>query len=636
VAQTYGYAGRILKIDLSSRTSETVPSDAYMRFIGGRGFAARLYWEDVPPSVSAFSEDNRLIFAVGPLAGVPVIGGSRWGIYGKSPIPVPQTFSYSNLGGRWGAELKFAGYDAVVIRGKADRPVCVLLRDGDVEFKDASDLWGKGAAQTREIIKRQLGSDVRVVAVGPAGENLVSAGGLLADADASGSAGLGAVMGSKRLKAVAVKGTGKKLNVAHPETLKQLTDYLRSLNRGSFTAWGTDFVVSGPRAKKDPCYGCQGKCLRIKYTSEDGTTGKFVCQSSLFYQQWARRYYGQQNEAAFHANRICDDYGLDTWFLEQALAWLYRCHRAGLPVEQRLGLEISKLGSIEFIESLVKMIALRQGFGDALANGLDAAANAMGGQSASLIKHPDPYEPRLYLSTALLWALEPREPIQALHEVGYPLAKWTTGIKGTEKTHVDSAAVRAIAKRFWGSEAAADFTTTDGKAMAARMIQDRQYVKESLIVCDWIYPISDSEHGPDHVGDPTLESRLFSAVTGIETDEAGLYRMGETIFNQQRAAMIRDGRRGREDDRLPEDWHTEPLKRGVMDPDCLVPGKNGEPVSRKGAVVDRQEFERMKDEYYVIRGWDAAGLPTRRTLEGLGLKDVADDLERRELLGQEQ
>jgi aldehyde:ferredoxin oxidoreductase len=230
--------------------------------------------------------------------------------------------------------------------------------------------------------------------------------------------------------------------------------------------------------------------------------------------------------------------------------------------------------------------------------------------------------------------MEPREPIQALHEVGYPLAKWTTGVKGTDKTHVDSEAVRAIAKRFWGSEAAADFTTTDGKAMAAKMIQDRQYAKESLIVCDWIYPISDSELSPDHVGDPTLESRLFSAVTGIETDEAGLYRMGETVFNQQRAAIIRDGRHGREGDKLPEDWHNEPLKRGVMDPDCLVPDKNGEPVSRRGAVVDRQEFERMKDEYYAIRGWNAAtGLQTRQTLEGLGLKDVADDMERRGLLG---
>ncbi len=296
---------------------------------------------------------------------------------------------------------------------------------------------------------------------------------------------------------------------------------------------------------------------------------------------------------------------------------------------------MSKLGSIEFIENLVKMIAMRQGFGDVLARGLAAAASDLGGQASSLIKHPDPYEPRLYLTTALLWAMEPREPIQVLHEIGYPLAQWTTGVKGLDKTHVTSEVVRAIARRFWGSEAAADFTTAEGKPLAAKMIQDRQYAKESLILCDWIYPISDNKFSQDHVGDPTLESQLYSTVTGHETDEASLYRMGEMIFNQQRAALIRDGRRGRDDDRLPEDWHNEPLKRGVMDPDCLVPGKNGEPVSRVGSVVDRQEFERMKDVYYQIRGWDVAtGLQTRRTLEGLGLKDVADDLKQRGLIGQ--
>ena len=129
MAQTYGYAGQILKIDLSSRTSETVPSEGYARFIGGRGLAARLYWEEVPLSPPPSARDNRLIFAVGPLAGIPVIGGSRWGVYGKSPATTPETFNYSNLGGRWGAELKFAGYDGLVIRGKADKPVYVLVRD---------------------------------------------------------------------------------------------------------------------------------------------------------------------------------------------------------------------------------------------------------------------------------------------------------------------------------------------------------------------------------------------------------------------------------------------------------------------------------------------------------------------------
>ena len=633
MAQTCGYAGRILKVDLSSRTSETVSSGPYQRFIGGRGFAARLYWEEVPPETGALSERNRLVFAVGPLAGVPVIGGSRWGIYGKSPYRTPETFNYGNLGGRWGAELKFAGYDALVVHGRSDRPTCLVIRDDAVDFADASGLWGRGAPQTREALKEDHGSDVRVVAIGPAGENRVSTASLLADNDASGSAGLGSVMGSKNLKAVVVRGTRRKTSVAQPERLKHLSDYLRSFNRGAFTAWGTDFVQTGPKVKRDPCFGCSARCIRIKYTADDGTSGKRACQSGLFYQVFARKFYGRETEAPFHAARLCNEYGLDSWFVEQVLAWLVRCQRAGVPLETLIGMPLSQLGSVEFMEHLVRMISLRQGFGDVLAQGLAEAARSVGGPAPSMIKHPDPYEPRLYLTTALLWAVEPREPIQALHEVGYPMAMWTTGVKGVAPTHVDIEAVRGIARRFWGSEAAADFTSPDGKALAAKMIQDRQYAKESLIVCDWIYPVSDSRLSPDHVGDPTLESQLFSAVTGTEVDEAGLYRMGETVFNLQRAALVRDGRRAREDDRLPDDWHDEPLKRGVMDPDCLVPDGNGQPVSRVGAVVDRQEFERMKDEYYALRGWDVAtGLQTRPTLEGLGLPDVANELERRGLL----
>ena len=633
MTQAGGYTGRILKVDLSSRTWETVSSEPYQRFIGGRGFGARLYWEEVPPGASALGEENRLIFAVGPLAGVPVIGGSRWGIYGKTPYTTPEMFNYGNVGGHWGAELKFAGYDALVIRGRAEGPTCLVIRDDAVEFADASTLWGMGAWRTRENIKDRLGREVRVAAIGPAGENLVTTAVLLADNDATCSAGMGCVMGSKNLKAVAARGTRRKTSVAQPERLKQLTDHLRSFNRGTFIAWGSDFVQAGPKVKRDPCYGCPGACIRRKYTADDGATTKAACQSVLFYQGWAWKFYGGENEASFHASRLCNDYGLDSWFVEQALVWLLRLHKGGLPIEGLIGMRLSQLGSVEFIEHFVRMIALRQGFGDALARGLAEAATVIGGPAPAMIKHSDPYDPRLYPTTAMLWAVEPREPIQALHEVGYPMAMWTTGVKGAAPTHVDSRAIRGIARRFWGGEAAADFTTMEGKARAARMIQDRQYAKESLIVCDWIYPISDSRLSPDHVGDPTLESQLFSAVTGTEVDEEGLYRMGERVFNQQRAALIRDGWRAREDDRLPDDWHDEPLKRGVMDPDCLVPDGNGKPVSRVGAVVDRRQFERMKDEYYSLRGWDVAtGLQTRPKLEGLGLADVADDLERRGLL----
>jgi aldehyde:ferredoxin oxidoreductase len=604
------------------------------KFLGGRGLAARIYWHEVPPEIGAFDAGNRLIFALGPMAGIPVIGGSRWGVYGKSPHTTPQKFNYCNLGGRWGAELKFAGYDGIVVHGQTDKPVYLFLHDGVAEFKDASSLWGKGTKETIEMLKVELGNDVKVVTIGPAGENMTAAGILLADNDATGSAGFGSVMGSKRLKAIAVRGSRKRVEVAAPERLRELSAYLRSLDRTAIVAWGVDFSHTGPNVKPAPCYGCEGKCPRIKYTADNGQTGKYMCQSGLFYLAWTISYYGEMNDIPFHANRLCDDYGLDTWMAQITLEWLCDCIQSGIINAADTGLDMSKIGSIEFFEEYVRMISLRQGFGEVLAQGVERAAEKIGGEAPKMINHSDPYDPRKYIMTALLFALEPRNPHHLVHEVGYPLSQWTTGMMGQYPTHITSEVIQGIAKRFWGSEAAGDFTTIDGKALAAKIIQDRVYARESLGLCDWKYAHSDSKQSEDHLGDPTLESKYLAAVTGMDVDEQGLYRIGERVFNQQRAALIRDGHKGREDDRLPDVMHTQPIASGFIDPDCLVPDKNGNPVSRIGSVVDRDEFERMKSEYYGLRGWDvASGLQTRKNFDDLGLRDVADDLENRGLLG---
>ncbi|TET87775.1 MAG: aldehyde ferredoxin oxidoreductase, partial [Dehalococcoidia bacterium] len=188
---TFGYAGKILRIDLSSASLTEVSTLDYASFLGGRGIAAKIYWDEVSPEVSAFDADNKLIFATGPLAGLPVLGSSRWTVCGKSPVPTPEQFCYGNLGGRWGAELKFAGYDAIVVQGKSERPVYLFLHDGMAEFQDASSLWGRGSIETREILKSERGGSAKVVAIGPAGENMATMASLLADNDASGSGGLG-------------------------------------------------------------------------------------------------------------------------------------------------------------------------------------------------------------------------------------------------------------------------------------------------------------------------------------------------------------------------------------------------------------------------------------------------------------
>ncbi|MBW2143847.1 MAG: hypothetical protein JRG75_05560 [Deltaproteobacteria bacterium] len=632
--ETFGYAGKILRVDLSSGNVETIPTMGYAdRFLGGRGIAAKIHWDEVPPEASAFDEQNRLTFALGPMAGIPALGASRWGVFGKSPLRDPEKFCYCNLGGHWGAELKFAGYDGLIIQGKSDRPAYLFIHDGLAELKDASALWGKSTAETRDALKSELGNSVRIVAIGPAGENRVTTATLLADGDASGSGGLGAVMGSKKLKAVAVKRSQRKLNVAQPERLREITRYFRGLGKENVPVWGMDFMAYGPNTKKEPCYGCLGNCLRVKYTAENGKSGKFMCQSRFFYLPWALGFYGEENDVPFYANKLCDDYGLDTWDLQVMIDWLSSCFQAGIITEESTGLPMSKIGSLEFMETLVRMISLRKGFGDVLAQGRERAAETLGKEAKAQLRYADAYEPRLYITNTLLFPFEPREPIQQIHEVGLTLGQWVSWVKGIEGVYMSTDVLRGIARDFWGGEKAADFTTYEGKALAAKLIQDRQYAKECLMVCDWMYPMLDIRNSEDHAGDPALESRILSAVIGKEVDEQSLYRIAERVLNLQRAVLLREGHRARQDDHLPEEWYTKPLESHAADPECLVPGKDGKPVSRLGAVVDRQEFERMRDEYYQLRGWDVAtGLQTRQKLEDLELKDIADDLDRRGLI----
>jgi aldehyde:ferredoxin oxidoreductase len=199
--------------------------------------------------------------------------------------------------------------------------------------------------------------------------------------------------------------------------------------------------------------------------------------------------------------------------------------------------------------------------------------------------------------------------------------------KGAKNAYLSNDAMRAMAKRFWGSEVAAEMGSFQGKALAAKMIQDREVAKECLILCDFVWPIMETPNTEDHVGDPTLQSQILSAVTGKDIDEEGLNRIGERVFNLERAILVREGHRGREDDRLPDAWHTMPLEGDFTNPECIVPGKGDEAVPRIGSMVNREEFERAKDEYYQIRQWDVAtGLQIRSKLEELGLKDVAQDL----------
>lgn len=184
----FGYAGKILMVNLSTaRMTEEATASYADRFLGGKGIAAKIYWDEVPPDVGPLDPDNRLIFITGPFAGITGVAGSRWLICGKTPAFYPSRFNSCSLGGRWGAQLKLTGYDGIVVQGKSEKPAYLLIQGDTAELRDASALWGKDAVAVREILKGELGKSARVVTMGPAGENLVSMATVLADQDAAGS-----------------------------------------------------------------------------------------------------------------------------------------------------------------------------------------------------------------------------------------------------------------------------------------------------------------------------------------------------------------------------------------------------------------------------------------------------------------
>jgi aldehyde:ferredoxin oxidoreductase len=633
----YGYAGKILKIDLSNvNTTELETADYAGRFLGGRGLAAGLFWETAPPQARAHDPENCLIYATGPMTGFNRLASNRWQVCGRSPIMDTEFFSYANLGERWGSYLKFAGYDALVVTGKAAGPVYINIGDGRVEIKDAAPLWGRPAFEAGDCLKAELGKGVSVLTIGPAAENRVSFATMITADGASGASGLGSVMGSKNLKAVVVAGD-RRPQAADPERLSALADRIQELRKDTWLGWLDDMPG---RTRLRACYGCGLGCFRRSYEQE-GRRYKAFCQAMHTYAGPAARYQSDSREVTLQAVRCCDQYGLDTTVMQPLIDWLEACYKEGLLDEKDTGLPLSRIGSAEFIETLTRRLALREGFGDVLARGMIKAAAEIGSRAQELLHaqvgtragESRDYDPRLVLTNAILYSTEPRRPINQIHELTHALWLWLNWTRRVEPCFLSYSDFRTVAENFWGGPAAADFSNYTGKALAAKKIQDRTYAKESLILCDFLWPIIWVRFAEDHTGDPAMESRVLSAITGREIDEAGLARIGERVFNTQRAILLRQGWGGRRGDRLLDYFHDEPLPFVFFNADCLVPGKDGEIVSRKGARVEREDFEALKDEYYTLRGWDVpTGLPTEKMLRELDLGDIAADLKARGLL----
>ena len=349
---------------------------------------------------------------------------------------------------------------------------------------------------------------------------------------------------------------------------------------------------------------------------------------------------GESAETAVDATGICNDLSICTMEMYNIVQWLDACYKAGYLTDKDTGLKIAKLGTRPFFENLANMIAGRQGFGDILAAGLLRAGEKLGSEArvhfaneVSGVGDGANYSAREYLMNGLLYALEPRQPIAMLHEISWLTGLWVMHQSDPESSPVTSAVFRAAAAKFWGNEKAWDLNTHAGKAEAAAKIIDRTYGKDSLLLCDSAWPIMVSWNTSDHVGDATLESRTFSAVTGRKTDEAGLHQYGERIFNLQRGVLLREGRRPKTDDVLQEFNFTDPVETVFMNPDVIVPGPGEEVVSRKGKTLDRDVFEAMRKEFYNLRGWDAeSGLQKAETLEGLGLSDLVQDLKQIDMI----
>jgi aldehyde:ferredoxin oxidoreductase len=356
---------------------------------------------------------------------------------------------------------------------------------------------------------------------------------------------------------------------------------------------------------------------------------------------------GNQTENPFLATQFCNSYGLCTKEIAFLIAWLDKSFSQGMLREDETGLPLSKIGSLEFIEALTDITAKRKGFGDLLSQGLRRASIEKGKEAEKIALsfitetgyNNNSYGGRVFYINSLFYATERKDPIILLHEVNFVLLKWSLWhITKGAMSPITTEDVRKIAARVWGGEKAADFSTYEGKGKAAVLIQNRQHAKEAMVGCDWFYPLIGTDQTQDHIGDPSLLPKLFSAVTGREMSEDDYMKLGERSVNLQRAIHGREGKVGRKDDTIGEFNFTEPVESmegmfGMFNPDFIVPGKGDEVIVKKGTTLSRAGFEQMKDEYYEARGWDVkTGLQTRKGLEALGLGSIANDLGKRGLL----
>ncbi len=615
----YGWAGKILRVDLTGRRYWTEPTARYAeRFIGGVGIGYKVFWDEVGAEVGAFDAENRLVFAPGPLTGTLAPGSGRMELVSKSPRSYPkETVTRSGMGGFWGAELKYAGYDALVLEGKSESWVNLYIHDEGVEFREAKEYVGQDTYTTQINLRKELGPKTRVVCIGPAGEGLSRLAVILSETSfASGRSGFGAVMGSKRVKAVAVRGT-KPLKIHDPKRLIEVSRRVRELSAEHTARERTTLIlnlkereeyINEYRKGNVACFGCPVHCFAHLSVPDAGQSATHCI--NYFYHPHATRYYGaslERDQAVADGFILANKLGLDTFEFWHMVNFLKDLARDGnREIESELPMD--KVGSREFIQILLRRIAFREGLGDLLAEGCARAAERfpkgwdIGGRYFPAYGSAAHGPLRNSRGVALLWALDSRAPVIDQHSF---IRLAISYMNEPPPYTLSPERAQAISRKVYGSEGAIDHSTFDFKPEAILHTQDRSAVIDVLVLCDWLYPGFHSYASQDRSGDTSLESRLLEAVTNYSLSEKELNRVGERVWNLSRAIMVKEGRTRREDT-FHESFFLE---------------KAGE------KAVPKEEFENAKTKYYRLRGWDeVTGRPTRKKLEELGLHEVARGL----------
>jgi len=608
----FGYAGRILHIDLSTGKVETEPlrEDLAKKYIGGIGLGMRLFLDHSKPGVDPFSPENPLILATGPLSGTMApTGGNGHAFVSKSPQSFGAGEAKSH--GFFGADLKRAGYDAVIFKGRAEKPVYVWIDDDSVQLMDAKHLWGKSPQETEDAIRDELKDYyIRVASIGPAGEKLVRVAGILNDRTrAAGRCGLGAVMGSKNLKAIAVRGT-KDVKVAKPEELRELVKVLHERMKGpaarKYRTLGTpenvlvlnslgalptrNFTnatfegaerVSGEYlnerfvAKIIACSSCAMRCEHIAVVPEGpykGTTARVEYEPL-----WALgpNLGIDRLDAIVKEMELCNYYGMDGISAGAIVGFAMDCYEHGILTKEDTGGLDLRFGNHEAALELLKKIGTREGIGDILAEGVKIAAE----------------------------------------KIGKGAEKYANHIKGVEMTGYDIRGLKTASLGYAVSFRGADhnrhgayspdvagkvnrFIVEKGRGKMVKDIEDMYTVIDSLIVCKF-------SRGSYYEGFKDL-AKLYTLVTGIEMSPEQLRTAGEGINNLGRLFNVREGFT-RKDDHLPIKVMTTPI------PDEGV---------AKGSHVTQKELDFLLDDYYEVRGWTKDGIPTIEKLNEVGFNDL--------------